>query len=92
MAGEERYTTYLEAAPPGRGLKKWLRRLSIPPRRRATVLLTVIAGAAEDEPPIRVSRLTEHLYQLTTDQGSYTTNTLASVGDDGVLLADRGDD
>ena len=46
------------------------------------------AGAPPQEPAITVHQLTEHLFQLTTDQGAYTTTTLASVGPDGVLLVD----
>ena len=46
------------------------------------------AGADDGSPAIKVTRLGETLYQLTTDQGTYTTNSLASVGDDGLLLVD----
>jgi len=54
------------------------------------VLMGVSAGWATDqkEPEITVTKLTDTLYQLSTDQGSYTTNSLASVGPDGVLLVD----
>lgn len=55
------------------------------------VFLTGISpGLAADsvEPEITVTQLTDTLYQLSTDQGSYTTNSLASVGPDGVLLVD----
>jgi len=53
-------------------------------------LMGVSAGWAVDqkEPEITVTQLTDTLYQLSTDQGSYTTNSLASVGPDGVLLVD----
>jgi len=54
----------------------------------AGALVAAVAIAAEDEPAIEVARLTDSLYLLSTDQGSYTTNTIASVGDDGVLLVD----
>ncbi len=37
---------------------------------------------------IEVTPLTEHLYLLSTDQEDYTTNTLAYVTDEGVLLVD----
>ena len=46
------------------------------------------AGADDGSPAIKVTRLGETLYQLTTDQGAYTTNSLASVGADGLLLVD----
>jgi glyoxylase-like metal-dependent hydrolase (beta-lactamase superfamily II) len=54
------------------------------------VIVLVFRGvaAAAQSPTFTVTQLTKHLYLLTTDQGSYTTNTLASVGDDGVLLVD----
>ncbi len=55
------------------------------------LLLTgVLAASAADreQPKITVTRLTDTLYQLSTDEGSYTTNSLASVGPDGVLLVD----
>jgi glyoxylase-like metal-dependent hydrolase (beta-lactamase superfamily II) len=52
-------------------------------------VLAVLTGTAEaQQGSIEVTRLTDRLYLLSTDQGSYTTNTLASVGDDGVLLVD----
>jgi cyclase len=54
----------------------------------ALLLLFSATALAQEGPAISVNRLTEHLYQLTTDQGAYTTNTLASVGEDGVLLVD----
>jgi cyclase len=48
----------------------------------------VLPTAAEEGSSVKVSRLTDRLYLLSTDQGSYTTNTIASVGADGVLLVD----
>jgi len=54
----------------------------------AATLLAVTVVAADDPPGVTVTRLSETLYQLTTDQGSYTTNSLASVGADGLLLVD----
>ena len=51
-------------------------------------MLAAIAVGAGEDPAIEVTRLTETLYLLSTDQGSYTTNTIASVGADGVLLVD----
>jgi glyoxylase-like metal-dependent hydrolase (beta-lactamase superfamily II) len=52
------------------------------------VLTAAISTASGEEPKIQVSELAEGLYLLSTDQSSYTTNTIASVGDDGVLLVD----
>ena len=54
------------------------------------VLATSIAAAAADDgsPEVKVTRLGETLYELTTDQGAYTTNSLVSVGDDGLLIVD----
>jgi len=55
------------------------------------VVATVMAVApamAQDEPAIKVIQITEHIYQLITDQGAYTTTTLVSVGPDGLLLVD----
>jgi glyoxylase-like metal-dependent hydrolase (beta-lactamase superfamily II) len=43
---------------------------------------------AQEEPAVVVTRLSDHLHLLTTDQGAYTTNSIVSVGDDGVLLVD----
>ena len=54
----------------------------------AATLLAATALAADDAPKVKVTRLSDTLYQLTTDQGSYTTNSLASVGVDGLLLVD----
>jgi glyoxylase-like metal-dependent hydrolase (beta-lactamase superfamily II) len=54
----------------------------------AVLLLAVATASAQDGPAVEVTHLTDHLYQLTTDQGSYTTNSIASVGGDGVLLVD----
>jgi len=44
--------------------------------------------AADGISPVVTVQLTDHLYLLSTDQGEYTTNTIASVGSDGVLLVD----
>ncbi len=46
------------------------------------------AGADDGGPAVAVTRLGETLYQLTTDQGAYTTNSLVSVGADGLLIVD----
>ncbi len=53
----------------------------------ALLTLWCVAATAE-ESPFKVKQLTDQLYLLSTDQGSYTTNTIAFVGDDGVLLVD----
>ncbi len=51
--------------------------------------LNLVCGAAwAQESRVEVSQLTDRLYLLSTDQGSYTTNTIASVGEDGILLVD----
>jgi len=54
----------------------------------AQLLLISAIASAQESPAISVKQLTDRIYQLTTDQGAYTTNTLASVGEDGVLLVD----
>ena len=53
------------------------------------ILVTCFAiSTATAEETITTTRLNDSLYLLTTDQGAYTTNTIASVGEDGVLLVD----
>ncbi len=52
------------------------------------VLWVVTGTAVAEEEKVRTTRLCERLYLLSTDQGTYTTNTIASVGEDGVLLVD----
>lgn len=47
-----------------------------------------LGAAASDDSAVTTVKLTEGLYLLSTDQGEYTTNTVASVGPDGVLLVD----
>ena len=44
--------------------------------------------AVAQEGGVTVTRLTEKLYLLSTDQANYSTNTLAFVGADGVLIVD----
>jgi glyoxylase-like metal-dependent hydrolase (beta-lactamase superfamily II) len=54
-----------------------------------TLALCAVSFADEQETgPFTRVQLTEHLFQLSTDQGEYTTNTLVSVGEDGVLIVD----
>ena len=43
---------------------------------------------AQVDSEITLTELTEKLWLLSTDQGEYTTNTLAFVGDEGLLLVD----
>ncbi len=50
-------------------------------------LLISTAGAQVDS-TFKITQLTEKIYQLTTDQGSYTTNVLLSIGEDGILIVD----
>ena len=61
----------------------------------AGVIIAVLAASAamaEDDSTFTVTNLTDNLYLLTTDQGAYTTNSLAFVGDDGLLLVDTQSD
>lgn len=51
-------------------------------------LIPVHAEPADEESPIRINHLTDNLLLLSTDQGTYTTNSLALIGSDGVLLVD----
>lgn len=59
---------------------------------RALSLMTCLAlagpGAAAQNRPITVTRLTDKLYLLSVDETNYSTNALAFVGPDGVLLVD----
>ena len=50
-------------------------------------VLLASAAAAQDR-PITVTRLTDKLYLLSVDEDNYSTNSLAFVGPDGVLLVD----
>ena len=62
-----------------------LRRIAI------TLLSTILLSGtmqAQDNPKITVTKLTDQIYRLNTQQSNYTTNTLVSVGDDGILLVD----
>jgi len=56
-----------------------------------TLLTTILLNEsmyAQDTPKITITKLTDHIYRLNTQQSNYTTNTLAFVGDEGVLLVD----
>jgi cyclase len=60
-----------------------------------SLMLTIILSGsmqAQETPKIRVTQLTEQIYRLNTQQSNYTTNTLAFVGDEGVLLVDTQSD
>lgn len=52
------------------------------------LLLFFGVSAAQEESPFKVVELTDQIFQLITDEGAYTTNVLAFVGDDGLLLVD----
>lgn len=52
----------------------------------AVALVSTIAVAQSST--MEIKQLTDQLYLLSTDQGEYTTNTIAFVGDDGILLVD----
>ncbi|MEE9441720.1 MAG: MBL fold metallo-hydrolase [candidate division Zixibacteria bacterium] len=43
---------------------------------------------AQEEQLLTTVRLTDKIYQISSDQGDYTTNTLVSVGEDGILIVD----
>jgi glyoxylase-like metal-dependent hydrolase (beta-lactamase superfamily II) len=48
----------------------------------------IAPAAVQESSSITVTGLTEQLHLLTTDQGAYTTNSIAFVGEDGLLLVD----
>ncbi|MCP4633709.1 MAG: MBL fold metallo-hydrolase [candidate division Zixibacteria bacterium] len=52
------------------------------------LLMSFGTSAAQDESPFKVVKLSDRIFQLITDEGAYTTNVLAFVGDDGLLLVD----
>jgi glyoxylase-like metal-dependent hydrolase (beta-lactamase superfamily II) len=55
-----------------------------------TLLIILITSAvcAQEPPTVTVTKLTDQIYDYTTDQGEYTTHALAFVGDDGLLIVD----
>ena len=53
-----------------------------------SLLLSSTATLAQDPESITVTKLTENLHLLATDQGSYTTNSLLLSTPDGLLLVD----
>ena len=54
------------------------------------VSLTAVSSTAEEQPSYEVSRIADHIYELTTDGGGYTVKVIASVGTDGLLIVDAG--
>lgn len=53
-------------------------------------ILLVTCTFSQEESKFKVTKLTDHLYKLTTDGGGYVVKIIASVGDDGILLVDTG--
>jgi cyclase len=53
-----------------------------------SAILSSVTVSAQDTGVFEVTQLTDQIYRLTTDEGSYTTNVLVFVGDDGLLLVD----
>jgi glyoxylase-like metal-dependent hydrolase (beta-lactamase superfamily II) len=51
-----------------------------------TISVSVIAVPESDV--FKIVQLTDQIYQLSTDEGNYTTNHLVFVGKDGILLVD----
>ena len=59
------------------------------------VLLSILlAGhvAAQDQPEFEVKQLSDHIYELSIDGGGYAVKVIASVGEDGLLIVDAGDE
>ena len=54
----------------------------------AVILLSAGSLSAQEDSPFTKVQLTDKIYQLSTDEGTYTTNVLVFVGDDGILLVD----
>ncbi|UCE67008.1 MAG: hypothetical protein JSU85_03075 [Candidatus Zixiibacteriota bacterium] len=54
----------------------------------SATLLVVCSPSVQEDSPFKTVKLTDKIYQLSTDEGEYTTNVLAFVGDDGLLLVD----
>ena len=54
----------------------------------APVLLISCNLSAQEESPFKKVQLTDKIYQLSTDEGEYSTNVLVFVGGDGLLLVD----
>ncbi|MFZ1947470.1 MAG: MBL fold metallo-hydrolase [bacterium] len=56
----------------------------------ASMMLWALCAFAVDEPAWKVSRLSDRIYELTTDGGGYVVKVIASVGEDGILIVDSG--
>jgi glyoxylase-like metal-dependent hydrolase (beta-lactamase superfamily II) len=58
-----------------------------------TVAMLINASSAfsQGKEDIKVVQLNNHLYKLTADRGRYIVNMVASVGNDGLLLVDAGE-
>lgn len=57
------------------------------------VILSVLLAEnafSQEKSVFEVSRLTDHIYKLSTDGGGYTVKVIASIGDDGILIVDSG--
>ncbi len=54
------------------------------------LVFSVNTAFGEDETKIEINKLTDSLYKLTLDKGGFIINTVASIGDDGILLVDSG--
>ncbi|NIO29712.1 MAG: MBL fold metallo-hydrolase [Candidatus Latescibacteria bacterium] len=53
------------------------------------LIMSIVAPlSATADSLFKVTKLTDNLHMLSTDQGEYTTNTLVFFGDDGLLLVD----
>jgi cyclase len=52
------------------------------------VLSLLLPVSTSVDSPFKVTKLTDNLHMLSTDQGDYTTNTLVFFGDEGLLLVD----
>jgi glyoxylase-like metal-dependent hydrolase (beta-lactamase superfamily II) len=53
-----------------------------------TAMTVGVFAWAQDDSDVKATILTDQLWLLSTDQGEYTTNTIAFVGEDGLLLVD----
>ena len=51
-------------------------------------LLSPAYGFSQNSSPTQVTELAEGLYQIQIDAGAWTTNMVAFVGEDGLLLVD----
>jgi glyoxylase-like metal-dependent hydrolase (beta-lactamase superfamily II) len=56
-----------------------------------TGFLLPVVGIGQGQSDINVTELAEGLYQIQTDAGAWTTNMVAFIGEDGLLLVDSGE-